>query len=77
MEGDRVKRRHVWVDGAGGHQHPGLVMAWRRTADSYMWEAYVAQVHYDGSALITWEPASKLRPVTDDRAQVEPKPWRR
>ena len=77
MDGDRVKRRHVWVEGARGDQQPGLIIAWRRAADSSGWEAYVAQVHHDGSALITWEPASKLHPVSDDGKQVDPKPWRR
>lgn len=77
MTGDQVKRRHVWVLGAGGYQRPGLVIAWRRTSDSSGWEAHVARAHGDGRALITWEPASHLRPVSDDGWQVEPKGPRR
>ena len=76
MTGDHVRRRHVWVDGAGGHRRPGLVIAWRRTSESE-WEAYVARVHGDGEALITWEPASNLHPVTDDRWALNPKDSRR
>jgi hypothetical protein len=54
MTGDQARRRHVWVDGAGGYGQPGLGIAWRRRADGPVWEAYVAQAHGDGSVLITW-----------------------
>ena len=66
MTGDHVRRRHVWVDGAGGYRRPGLVITWRRNSGTE-WEAYVARVHGDGEALITWEPASNLtRSLTTD-----------
>ena len=65
MTGDHVRRRHVWVDGAGGYRRPGLVITWRRTGGTE-WEAYVARLHGHGEVLITWEPASNLHPVTDD-----------
>lgn len=69
MTADRPpKRRHVWVHTSGGFQYPGLVIAWRNT-DGTGWEAYVAMKHGDGAALVTWEPAAALRPVTDDRQQ--------
>ena len=42
MGSDEPKRRHVWVDRAGGYRYPGLVVTWRRTADGSGWEAYVA-----------------------------------
>ena len=58
------QRRHVWVDSAGG-QHAGLVLTWRRTHDG-SWEAQVA-VNLSGTLLVTWTPASALRPVADDR----------
>jgi hypothetical protein len=70
---DQVKRQHVWVDGAGGYRRPGLVIAWQRRADGPEWEAYVAQAHGDGSALITWEPATDLHPVTDDGWALNPR----
>ena len=77
MNADRpVKLRHVWVSSAGGYQYPGLVIASRRTDDTG-WEAYVAHTHHDGSALITWEPADKLRPVTDDGWKLDPQDPRR
>ena len=63
-----VKRRHVWVHASGGFQYPGLIIAWRHS-DKSGWEAYVAMKHGDGAALVTWEPAAALRPVTDDRRQ--------
>lgn len=70
-----VKRRHVWVSSSGGFQYPGLVIAWRNT-DASGWEAYVAMKHGDdGAALISWEPAAALRPVSDDRQQpLAPRP---
>ena len=64
-----AKRRHVWVDGAGGYRYPGLIITWRRTEDGAGWEAYVAQSHSDGGALVTWVPASALHLVADDRWQ--------
>lgn len=76
MTADRVRRRHVWVTGARGRQEPGLVITWRQTGASE-WEAYVARAHRDGSALITWEPATALRPVADDGWAPEPKGPRR
>ena len=66
MTGEQPKRRHVWVDGAGGYRYAGLVIAWRRATDPPGWEAYVAQAHDDGAALVTWVPAARLRPVADD-----------
>lgn len=59
------RRRHVWVDASGGKQHPGLVLAWRKTVDPPGWEAYVAVARHD-SLLTTWVPAATLHPVTDD-----------
>lgn len=77
MTNDRpVKRRHVRVTSSGDYQRPGLVIAWRRT-DASGWEAYVAQTHHDGSALITWESATSLRPVTDDGWELNRKGPRR
>jgi hypothetical protein len=70
MDDDTPKRRHVWVDTSGGHQHPGLVIAWRRRDNG--WEAYVA-VARDGSVLVTWEQASRLHPVVDDGWQLPPR----
>ena len=61
--------RHVWVRGAGGHQWPGLVIAWRRT-NVGSWEAYVAMIT-DG-LLLCWEPANKLRPVTNHQPERQP-----
>jgi hypothetical protein len=63
MERDEPKRRHVWVDCSGGFRYPGLVIAWRRTADG--WEAYVA-ILQEGSVLVTWEKAADLHPVQDE-----------
>ena len=63
MERDEPKRRHVWVDCIGGFRYPGLVIAWRRTADG--WEAYVAILR-QGSVLVAWEKASDLHPVRDE-----------
>ena len=57
------KRRHVWVDCSGGYRRPGLVIAWRRTAE--VWEAYVA-ILQGPSVLVTWEKATNLHPVRDD-----------
>ena len=65
------RRRHVWVDASGGGQHPGLVIAWRKTADRSGWEAYVA-VARSGSVLTTRVPSAMLHPVTDDRWQLRP-----
>ena len=59
------RQRHVWVDQAGG-THPGVVVAWRKLADG--WESQVAVVQA-GSLLVTWVPATALRPVNDDRWQ--------
>jgi hypothetical protein len=70
MDDDTPKRRHVWVDASGGHQYPGLVIAWRRRDDG--WEGYVA-VARDGSVLIRWEQASRLHPVVDDGWQQPPR----
>ena len=70
MDDDTPKRRHVWVDASGGHQYPGLVIAWRRRDDR--WEGYVA-VARDGSVLVTWEEASRLHPVIDDSWQPLPR----
>ena len=70
MDEDTPKRRHVWLDASGGHQHPGLVIAWRRRDDG--WETYVA-VARDGSVLITWQQASRLHPVVDDGWQLPPR----
>ena len=70
MDADTHERRHVWVDTSGGHQHPGLVIAWRRRDDG--WEAYVA-VARDASVLVTWEQASRLHPVVDDGWQLLPR----
>ena len=72
MGRDEPRRRHVWVDGAGGYRYPGLVITWRRTEDGTSWEAYVAHAQSDGAALVTWEPASALHPVADDRYQPPP-----
>ena len=74
MGSDEPKRRHVWVDGTGGYRYPGLVITWRRTSDGSGWEAYVAHSHRDGGALLTWELASALHPVADDRYQQTPRP---
>jgi hypothetical protein len=70
MDQDTPNRRHVWVDTSGGHQDPGLVIAWRRSDDS--WEGYVA-VARDRSVLIRWEQASRLHPVVDDGWQLPPR----
>jgi len=67
MVDDTPMRRHVWVDAGGGHQYPGLVIAWRRRDDG--WECYVA-VARDGSVLVTWEQALRLHPVVDDSWQL-------
>ena len=75
MTGDHVRRRHVWVDGAGGYQRPELVIAWRKSKTE--WEAYVARVHGNGEVLITWESASHLQPVIDDGWAFNPKDPRR
>jgi hypothetical protein len=69
MDHENPKRRHVWVDVSGGHQEPGLVIAWRRREEFAGWEAYVAVVR-DGSVLVKWEEASTLHPVTDDGWQL-------
>ena len=63
MDRDDPRRRHVWVDCSGGYRRPGLVIAWRRTADG--WEAYVATLG-ESSVLVTWEAAINLHPVRDD-----------
>jgi hypothetical protein len=62
MDPEQPKRRHVWVDCSGGYRQPGLVIAWRRTADG--WEAYVA-ILQGSSVLVTWEKSTALHPVRD------------
>lgn len=62
-----VRRRHVWVRSGGGLVYPGLVLAWRRTADGTSWEAHAAARL--ASVLTTWMPAADLTPVTDDSWQ--------
>lgn len=59
------QRRHVWVDVSGGYRYPGLVLAWRRTADG-AWEAHTAVVR-GRSVLVQWLAAADLHPVLDDR----------
>lgn len=56
--------RHVWVDTPGGYVHPGLVVAWRLTAEG--WTAQVAVVRED-SVLVQWLAGDQLHPVRDDR----------
>ena len=68
MTGDQVRRRHVCVDSAAGYRRPGLVIAWRRRGDGPEWEAYVAQAHGDGSALITWGTGDQ--PAPGDRRRL-------
>jgi hypothetical protein len=63
MDRNDPRRRHIWVDCSGGYRRPGLVIAWRRTADD--WEAYVA-ILQDSSVLVTWEKSTALHPARDD-----------
>ncbi len=63
------RRRHVWVDVSGGGRSPGLIVAWRNGDDG--WEGYVA-VARDGAIHVTWEPATHLHPVSDDRWELPP-----
>jgi hypothetical protein len=55
-------RRHVRVRMPGDFIYPGLVLAWRRTADGTRWEAHIA-VARTGSLLTSWMPAADLTPV--------------
>lgn len=64
-----VKRRHVWVSGAGGYQRPGLVIAWRRAGDSG-WEAYVPHLG-DGVGRDVPAPLRLLAP-SPRRRRAEP-----
>lgn len=64
-------RRHVWVDCSGGYQCPGLIMAWRQSADG--WQAQVAVV-CQANVLVQWVPGATLYPVTDDGWLVRKSP---
>jgi hypothetical protein len=57
-----LPRRHVWVAGAGGGPHPGLIHQWERRGQDW-WALVTWVVVDDGMTHQQWLPSRLIQPA--------------